>query len=187
MTRSVSALVTVTALMVAGCGDGSTPTAPSTAAVDTFFTAMIDGEAFTASILVASTAVNDGRAYLSLIALNGCGLANTQVLMNAYKLDSSTLTVGTYSTTKSVQIPMGPGVTRTQRELTGQVLQNNQNWMAPSTTGSGSGTLTITALPSGYVEGSFALVAAPDFGNSSGSNRSVNGTFRAKIEEKRIC
>ena len=187
MTRSVTAVITAAALMVTGCGDGDSPTAPGGPGSDTFFTATIDGQAFTASILAASTGVNDGRGYLSVVALNGCAASSTQILLNPYKLDSSTLTVGTYSTTRSIQIPAGPGVTTTQRELTAQVAQNNQNWLAPSSTGSGSGTLTIASLAGGYVEGSFSFVAAPDFGNSSGTNRSVTGSFRARIEDKRIC
>lgn len=184
MTRSISALVTAAALMLTGCGDEGSPTAPGT---DTFFTATVDGQPFTASTLVALTGLNNGRAYLSLTALNGCGASNTQISMNAYKLDSSTLTVGIYSTTNSIQVPVGPGATTTQRELMGQVSQNNLSWVAPSSAGSGSGTLTITSLTSAYVEGSFSLIAAPDSGNSSGTNRSVNGSFRAKIEDKRIC
>lgn len=170
--------------MLTACGDDGSPTAPGG---DTFFTATVDGQTFTASTLVALTGLNDGRAYLSLTALNGCASSNTQISMNAYKLDSSTLAVGTYSTANSIQIQVGPGATTTQRELTGQVSQNNQSWIAPSSTGSGSGTLTITSLTSGYVEGSFSLIAAPDSGNTSGTNRSVNGSFRAKIEDKRVC
>ena len=179
----------VAALLISGCGGGDdgSPTAPGGPGSDTFATATVDGQPFTASILVALLGVNDGRAYLSLVALNGCGANNTQIALNPYKLDSATLTEGTYSTSKSIQIPLGPGVSRTQRELTATIIQNNQNWIAPSTAGGGSGTLTITSLSSSYVEGAFSFVAVPDFGNTTGINRSATGSFRAKIEDKRIC
>jgi hypothetical protein len=179
----------VAALLIGGCGGGGdgSPTAPGGVGSDTFATATVDGQPFTASILAALTGVNDGSAYLTLVALNGCGAGNTLISLNPYKLDSATLTEGTYSTSKSIQIPLGPGVSTTRRELTATIIQNNQNWIAPSTAGGGSGTLTITALSSSYVEGTFSFVAVPDFGNTSGVNRSVSGSFRAKIEDKRIC
>ena len=177
------------ALLISACGggDGGSPTAPGGPGSDTFATATIDGQAFTASALTALLGVNDGRAYLSLVALNGCGASNTQITLNPYKLDSATFTTGTYSTTRSIQIPLGPGVSTTQRELTATIIQNNQSWIAPSIAGGGSGTVTITSLSSTYVEGTFSVVAVPDFGNTSGINKSATGSFRARIEDRRIC
>ena len=158
-------VVVVAALLISACGggDGGSPTAPGGPGSDTFATATVDGQAFTATILTALLGVNDGRAYLSLVALTGCGASNTQITLNPYKLDSATFTTGTYSTAKSIQIPLGPGVSTTQRELTATIIQNNQNWIAPSIAGGGSGTVTITSLSSTYVEGTFSFTAVPDF------------------------
>jgi hypothetical protein len=182
--RLSSVFIVILSILITACGGGS-PTSPGgDGSTNTFATATVDGQPFTATELVALTGSNDGRGYVSVTALNGCAVSSTSILLLASKIDGGSVTTGVYSTSRSIQIPLGPGVSTTARELTTTIMQNDQTWMAPAT--GGSGTLTITSITSTHVEGTFSFVGAATTGGATGT-RSASGSFRARIADVRIC
>jgi hypothetical protein len=170
--------------LVAACGGGSTGPdgGGGSGGANGTITATVDGQPFQATQAVAFIGMNDGGAFLSFTALDGCGSANTSIQLLANKLGSATVTAGDYSSARSIQIQLGPGVSTSYREFTGSLtVGSGQPW---STAYGGSGTLTITSLSASQVEGTFSFTA-PLFGG--GGTRSATGSFRAPIREVRLC
>lgn len=170
-------------LLATACGGGpSSPDGGGGLGGNATVTATVDGQPFQSTQAAAFIGTNDGGAFLTVSALDGCGSANTGISLLANKLGSPTMTAGEYSAARSMQVQLGPGVSTSYREFTASItVGSGQPW---STAYGGSGTITITLLTATQVEGTFSFVA-PLFGG--GGTRSASGSFRAPIREVRIC
>jgi hypothetical protein len=63
--------------------------------------------------------------------------------------------------------------------------RENQYYDAPDSNGSGTGRATVTSLTDAYVEGTFSFDGRSRI---NGTSKSVtSGTFRIKLEDRRIC
>jgi hypothetical protein len=75
----------------------------------------VDGQPFTATTLYAFASSTDGRGWVNVTALDGCGAGNTSITLLADRLEGGPITPWTYSSTRSLSPQVGPGAFTTVR------------------------------------------------------------------------
>ncbi len=157
--RALIAAVTASAL---ACACGS-PTAPTGGGVDRL-TATIDGQPFSASIVVATIVIIDGTAYLDLSGFNGCQGDTALQLTLQPATATGTFTTGISSTLNRIASGQSVGVWHTD-----------------------TGWVTITSLSPTRVAGSFSFPTLPPLPTAVGSRSVTNGSFDVQVADRKIC
>jgi hypothetical protein len=179
------ALVALTVAVSLACS--SSPTGPSSGS-DEFVNGTIDGQPFRATVISAMVGRFDGRETLSVVALEGCAASSWGIQLALERVPArQPLVPATYSSLVSRAVGIGPGVSTTERELTASVYRSDNYWDAPGFPTGGPGTVTLTSITASHAEGSFSLQPMARANNSLGGTRNVEGTFRVRISDRRIC
>ena len=158
----------IVALVTATCGS---PTSPS--GQDENVTWTVNGQSFSAS--------SNGRAASRtgglFINATNCG-SGPFISLSIQGIDTSV--PGTYA--------VGQGVGKANISWTPDARNSNSPyWSAPGGQGSGSGSVTISAISNDWVSGTFSADLPPQFGNPDTTNRAVQGSFELSFRERVIC
>jgi hypothetical protein len=162
MKRSVAASLAALLLVPLACGS---PTSPSEGGAD--FNWTVDGAAFRASS--NGTAALRASGNISLTGVD-CGRGAGMSLMVVGEPAVGALTKDRFNANWTPDARTGAAAS-TAWEVSGS---------------RGGGTLTITAISSSRIAGTFALDMAP-FGGAASGNRAVSGAFDLPFADRRVC
>ena len=174
ISRVVAGVVLTVVWLGTACGGDGVPDPPDDGGNNNAspMSATIDGQSWKASAMTgAATALQfapvSGGYILTGFDVTGAGLPGTSLVFTINNISGP----GTY--------PLGTDAVSVYGGFAGVVAANGQQWTTPLT--GAAGTITVTALTTTRIAGSFNFSAAASGGGATGTRTVTNGTFDLPI------